>query len=177
MRSVETAAPSLGVQAIAVPIRATAEIEPAVASFARQPNGGLILPTDTFIRLRQKQIADLAARHRLPAIGAEGDFANDGGLMYYSASNNVPDQMRRAAGYVDRILKGAKPADLPIQAGGQVKLVINLKTAKALGILAARPLGSRRRGDRVKRREFITGSEVRRCRGRLRRARSMRTAA
>ena len=90
MRSVETAAPSLGVQAIAVPVRATAEIEPAVASFASQPNGGLILPTDTFIRLRQKLIADLAARHRLPAIGAEGDFANDGGLMYYSASNNVP---------------------------------------------------------------------------------------
>ena len=133
MRSVETAAPSLGVQAIAVPVRATAEIEPAVASFARQPNGGLILPTDTFIR-RQKLIADLAARHRLPAIGAEGDFANDGGLMYYSASNNVPDQMRQAAGYVDRILKGAKPGDLPVQRADKFKLIINLKTAKALGL-------------------------------------------
>jgi putative ABC transport system substrate-binding protein len=134
MRSVETAAPSLGVQAIEVPIRATADIEPAVISFARQPNGGLILPTDTFIRLRQKLIADLASRHRLPAIGAEGDFANDGGLMYYSASNNVPDQMRQAAGYVDRILKGAKPGDLPIQRADKFKLIINLKTAKALGL-------------------------------------------
>jgi putative tryptophan/tyrosine transport system substrate-binding protein len=134
MRSVETAAPSLGVQAIAVPVRATADIEPALANFARQPNGGLILPTDTFIRLRQKLIADLAVRHRLPAIGTEGDFANDGGLMYYSVSNNLPDQMRQAAGYVDRILKGAKPGDLPIQRADKFKLIINLKTAKALGL-------------------------------------------
>jgi putative tryptophan/tyrosine transport system substrate-binding protein len=104
MRSVEAAAPSLGVQAIAVSVRATADIEPAVESFARQPNGGLILPTDTFTRLRGKLIADLAARHRLPAISAEGDFAKDGGLMYYSAAVNVPDQMRQAASYVDRIL-------------------------------------------------------------------------
>ena len=134
MRSVEAAAPSLGVQAIAVSVRATADIEPAVESFARQPNGGLILPTDTFIRLRGKLIADLAARHRLPAISAEGDFAKDGGLMYYSAAVNVPDQMRQAAGYVDRILKGAKPGDLPIQRADKYTLIINLKTAKALGL-------------------------------------------
>ena len=134
VRSVKTAAPSLGVQAIEVPIRATADIEPAVISFARQPNGGLILPTDSFIRLRQKLIADLAVRHRLPAIGTEGDFANDGGLMYYSVSNNVPDQMRQAAGYVDRILKGTKPADLPVQLPSKFVLSINLKTAKGLGL-------------------------------------------
>jgi putative tryptophan/tyrosine transport system substrate-binding protein len=134
MRSVEAAAPSLGVQAIAVSVRATADIEPAVESFARQPNGGLILPTDTFIRLRGKLIADLAARHRLPAISAEGDFAKDGGLMYYSAAVNVPDQMRQAASYVDRILKGAKPGDLPIQRADKYTLIINLKTAKALGL-------------------------------------------
>jgi putative ABC transport system substrate-binding protein len=134
MRSVKTAATSLGVQAIDVPIRSTADIEPAVISFARQPNGGLILPTDSFIRLRQKLIADLAVRHRLPAIGTQGDFANDGGLMYYSVDNNVPDQMRQAAGYVDRILKGAKPGDLPIQRADKFKLIINLKTAKALGL-------------------------------------------
>jgi putative ABC transport system substrate-binding protein len=134
MRSVETAAPSLGVQAIAIPLRATADIEPAVASFARQPNGGLILPTDSFIRLRQKPIANLAAHHRLPAISASGDFANDGGLMYYSAADNVPEQMRQAAGYVDRILKGAKTGDLPIQRADKFKFIINLKTAKALGL-------------------------------------------
>jgi putative ABC transport system substrate-binding protein len=96
MRSVETAALSLGVQASAMPVRTSADIEPAIASFARKPNGGLILPTDTFIR---KLIADLAARHHLPALGAEGDFAKDGGLMYYSAAINVADQMRQAAGY------------------------------------------------------------------------------
>ena len=174
MRSVETAAPSLGVQAIAVPVRATAEIEPAVASFARQPNGGLILPTDSFIRLRQKLIADLAARHRLPAISAQGDFANDGGLMYYSANEQLPDQMRQAAGYVDRILKGSKPGDLPIQRADKFKLIINLKTAKALGLTvpldAARP---RRRGDRVRSGASSSRcSAVRRRRGRSQRARS-----
>jgi putative tryptophan/tyrosine transport system substrate-binding protein len=134
MHSVETAGPSLGVQAIDILVRATADIEPAVISFARQPNGGLILPTDSFIRLRQKLIADLSARHRLPAISAGGDFAHDGGLMYYSATNNVPDQMRQAANYVDRILKGAKPGDLPIQRADKFKLIINLKTAKVLGL-------------------------------------------
>ena len=88
MRSVEAAASSLGVQAVAVPVRATADIEPALASFARQPNGGLILPTDTFTRLRQKLIADLAARHRLPSIAATNDFPKDGGLMYYGTIVN-----------------------------------------------------------------------------------------
>jgi putative tryptophan/tyrosine transport system substrate-binding protein len=134
MRSVETAAPSLGVQAINIPVRSTADIEAGVISFANQPNGGLILPTDSFIRLRQKLIADLAARHRLPAISGGGDFAHDGGLMYYSATNNLPDQMRQAAGYIDRILKGAKPGDLPIQRADKFNLIINLRTAKALGL-------------------------------------------
>jgi putative tryptophan/tyrosine transport system substrate-binding protein len=134
MRSVETAAQSLGVQASAMPVRSSADIESAIASFAHQPNGGLILPTDTFIRLRGKLIADLAARHHLPALGAEGDFAKDGGLMYYSAAINVADQMRQAAGYVDRILKGTKPGDLPIQRANKYTFVINLKTAKALGL-------------------------------------------
>jgi putative tryptophan/tyrosine transport system substrate-binding protein len=134
MRSVEAALPSLGVQAIAVPVRTTADIESAIQSFARQPNGGLILPTDAFIRLRGKLIADLAARHRLPAIAAYTEFAKDGGLMCYGAEINVTGQMRQAATYVDRILKGAKPADLPIQRADKYTLVINLKTAKALGL-------------------------------------------
>jgi putative ABC transport system substrate-binding protein len=81
--SIEAAASSLGMQAIAIPVRATADIEPALEGFARQPNGGLVLPTDTFTTLRQKMIADLATRHRLPSIGANPDTAKDGFLMYY----------------------------------------------------------------------------------------------
>jgi len=134
MRAVETAAPSFGVQAIAVPVRTTADIEPALASFARQPNGGLILPTDTFTRLRQALITDLAGRHRLPSIGAESEFAKAGGLMYYSANINLVTQFRQAATYVDRILKGAKPGDLPVQQADKYTLAINLKTAKTLGL-------------------------------------------
>jgi ABC-type uncharacterized transport system substrate-binding protein len=132
MRSVEAAVPSLGVQAVAVPVRTTADVEPAIESFARQPNGGLILPTDAFTRLRGKLIADLAARHRMPTIGAYTEFAKDGGLMCYGAEINVTNQMRQAATYVNRILKGAKPGDLPIQRADKYTLVINLKTAKAL---------------------------------------------
>jgi putative ABC transport system substrate-binding protein len=140
MRSIEAAAPSLGVQVIAVPVRATADIEPAIESFARTPNGGLILTSDTFTRLRHKLIADLAARHRLPSISAEEPFVRDGGLMYYGASVNVLEQMRQAANYVDRILKGTKPGDLPIQRADKYTLIINLKTAKALGLTVPLPL-------------------------------------
>jgi len=113
MRSIEAAAPSHGVQAVLVPVRTTADIEPAFEGFARAPNGGLILPTDSFTNLRSSLIIDLAARHRLPAISAYERFPKDGGLMYYGASINVPDQFRQAATYVDRIFKGVKPGDLP----------------------------------------------------------------
>jgi putative ABC transport system substrate-binding protein len=133
MRSIEAAASSLGVRAIAVPVRATADIEPAITSFAREPNGGLILPTDTFTR-RQELIVELADRHRLPAISWDPEFAKDGGLMCYSVTVTTLDQYRQAAGYVDRILKGAKPSDLPVQQGDKYTLVINLKAAKALGL-------------------------------------------
>ena len=104
-------------QAVAVPVRATADIEPAVESFARQPNGGLILPTDSFTRFRQKLIVEVASRNRLPSISADEDFARNGGLMYYGADINLVDQFRQAATYVDRILKGAKPGELPVQRG------------------------------------------------------------
>jgi putative ABC transport system substrate-binding protein len=140
MRSVEAAAPSHGVQAIAAPVRTTTEIEAALQNFSREPNGGLILPTDTFTRLRSKLIAELAERHRLPSISAYGDFAQDGGLMYYGAFINLPDQYRQAASYVDRILRGEKPGDLPIQRAVKYTLVINLKTAKALGLTVPLPL-------------------------------------
>ncbi len=140
MRSVEAAAPTLGVQAIAAPVRATTDIESALQDFARQPNGGLILPTDTFTRLRSKLIAELTQRHRLPSIAAYDGFAKDGGLMYYGVAINLLDQYRQAASYVDRILKGAKPADLPVQRADKYTLVLNLKTAKALGLTVPLPL-------------------------------------
>jgi putative ABC transport system substrate-binding protein len=134
MRSIEAAAQSLGVQAIAVPVHATGDIEPAVENVARQPNGGLILTTDTFTGLRQKLIIDTANRHRLPSIATTVDFVKDGGLMNYTYNLDLVDVFRQAAGYVDHILKGAKPADLPVQMPTKFRLAINLNTAKALGL-------------------------------------------
>jgi putative ABC transport system substrate-binding protein len=134
MRSIEAAARSLNVQVTATPIRATDDIEPTLETFARLPNGGLMLPTDTFTRLRLQLIVDTANRHRLPSISASTGFAADGGLLYYSYNVVMIDIIRQAAGYVDRILKGTKPADLPVQLPSKFKLVINLKTAKALGV-------------------------------------------
>jgi hypothetical protein len=104
--------------------------------FAHQRNGGLMLPTDTFTRLRAKFIADLALRLRLPTISADDEaFARAGVLMYYGVTDaSVVNQFRQAATYVDRILKGTKPAELPIQSPDRYTLIINLKTAKALGL-------------------------------------------
>ena len=140
MRSVEAAAPSRGVRAIAIPVRATTEIEAALQNFSREPNGGLILPTDSFTRLRSKLIAELAERHRLPSISAYDGFAKDGGLMCYGSYINLPDHFRQAASYVHRILKGEKPGDLPIQRSVKYTLRLNLKTAKALGLTVPLPL-------------------------------------
>jgi putative ABC transport system substrate-binding protein len=140
MQSIEVAAPSLGVQASVTPVRATADIEPAFERLAGAPNGGLILPTDSFTNLRIELIADLAARHRLPSISAYDRFPKVGGLMYYGVSISALDQFQQAASYVDRILKGAKPGDLPIQRADKYTLVINLKVAKALGLTVPLPL-------------------------------------
>src|SRR5439155_7693010 len=123
-----------------VPVRATADIEPAFETFAGGPNGGLILPTDSFINLRHQLFADLAAHHRLPSISAYDGFPKAGGLMYYGASINVVDQFRQAATYVDRILKGTKPGDLPVQRADKYTLAINLRTAQALGLTVPLPL-------------------------------------
>ena len=140
MRAVETAASSRGVRAIAIQVGAAADIDPAITTFARESNGGLILPTDTFTLLHQKQIVELADRHRLPAISWNPEFARVGGLMSYSVTVTTLEQYRQAAAYVDRILKGAKPGDLPIQQADKYTLVINLKTAKALGLTVPLPL-------------------------------------
>ena len=130
----EAVAPSLRVHVIAVPVRSTADIESALAGFSQQPNSGLALPTFTPGFEQQRLIADLAVRYRLPSISSTR-FAHDfGGLMDYGISGGYVGQFGQAAGYVDRILKGTKPADLPVQAPTQYRLVINLKTAKALGL-------------------------------------------
>jgi putative tryptophan/tyrosine transport system substrate-binding protein len=134
MRAIEAAASTLGTQVVAVPVRTDAELEPTLTNFAQQPNGGLILPTDTFVRLHLKPIADLASRLRLPSICYDSEFPKLGGLMSYSSDVNYAEQSREASGYVDRILKGAKAGDLPIQGPDRYKVVINLKTAKALGL-------------------------------------------
>ena len=134
MTVIEGAASSLGVQAIAVPGRATANIEPALASFARQSNGGLILLGDSFSVLRYSLIADLAVHFRLPSIGQQPNYAKNGGLLEYSDTTELVDQCRRAATSVDRILKGEKPGDLPVQPPTKLELIANMKTAKALGV-------------------------------------------
>ena len=131
-RAVEAAAPSLGVKATATPVRNAADIERAINAFAPEPNGGLIvLPSGATIVHRELIIA-LAARHRLPAIYAYRHFVADGGLICYGL--DLAEQYRGAAAYVDRILRGEKPGDLPLQQPTKFELVINLKTAKALGL-------------------------------------------
>jgi putative ABC transport system substrate-binding protein len=134
MQAAEAAASSLGVQVIAAPIRAAADIEPAFAHIARQPNGGLMLMASSFTRLHLKLIADLAGYNRLPSIGADTGFAQAGGLVEYNPNIDLVGQYRQAATYVDRLLKGSKPGDLPVQAADRYRLIINLKTAKALGL-------------------------------------------
>ena len=109
-----------------------AEIERAVAAFARSANGGLIVTASPLAIVHRDLIITLAARHKLPAVYSDRYFVTGGGLISYGPS--MIDQYRRAAGYVDRILKGEKPADLPVQAPTKYELVINLKTAKALGL-------------------------------------------
>jgi putative tryptophan/tyrosine transport system substrate-binding protein len=139
MPVIEAAAPSFGVQAGAALVHSRADIEPALGSFARQPDGGLIMLGDSFTRLHGKLIADLAFRFRLPAIGSY-NFAEDGGLMVYDSNTDVRAQYRLAATYIDRILRGAKPGDLPVQAPTHYRFVVNLKTAKALGLTVPLPL-------------------------------------
>jgi putative ABC transport system substrate-binding protein len=140
VQAIEAAAASLSVQVIAVPVRATSDIELALESFARQPNGGLILTSDTFTTLRGSLIADLAGRYRLPSIASGASFVRNGGLMYYGTDIDLAGEYRRAATYVDRILKGSKPGDLPVQAPDKYTFAINLNTAKALGLTIPEPL-------------------------------------
>ena len=126
----KAAAASFTVQAIAAPVHDTSELEAVIAAQARAPNGGLVVMTDSFLVTHRAEITSLAARYRLPAVYPYRYYAESGGLLSYG--NDVPDNFRRAATYADRILKGAKPGELPVQAPVKFELVINLKTAKAL---------------------------------------------
>jgi putative ABC transport system substrate-binding protein len=130
--SIQSVAPSLGVELRPIDTRDAGEIARAISTFAGEPNGGLIVASGARVLLHRELIVALAARHRLPAIYPYRSHAMSGGLISYG-SDQV-DHMRRAAGYVDRILKGEKPADLPVQTPTKYDLVINLKTAKALGL-------------------------------------------
>jgi putative tryptophan/tyrosine transport system substrate-binding protein len=129
---IQSVAPSVGVDVSAINLRDAGEIEAAVADFAREPNGGLILTASALASVHRDLIVALAARYKLPAVYISRFYAAGGGLISYGP--DFIDQYRRAAGYVDRILKGEKPADLPVQAPTSYKLTINLKTAKALGL-------------------------------------------
>jgi len=136
--AIQTAAPSLRAEVNPVNVRDAGEIERAIAAFARSSNGGLIVPAGAGTTLHRDLIVTLAARHKLPAVYSERFFVAAGGLVSYGP--DFVDQFRRAAGYVDRILKGEKPADLPVQAPTKFELVINLKTAKALGLTVPQTL-------------------------------------
>jgi putative tryptophan/tyrosine transport system substrate-binding protein len=130
--AIQSVTPSFGVELTPIGLRDSGEIERDVAAFARGPNGGLIVTTNVLAALHRGLIITLAARHKLPALYPMRFFVTDGGLISYGPDAVV--QYRRAAGYVDRILKGERPADLPVQAPTKYETVINLKTAKGLGL-------------------------------------------
>ena len=129
---IQSVARSVGVDVSPVSVRDAGEIERAVTAFARFPHGGLVATASALTVVHRDLIVTLAARHRLPAVYSRRLYVDSGGLVSYGA--DVVDQFRRTAQYVDRILKGEKPADLPVQVPSKYELVINLKTAKALGL-------------------------------------------
>jgi putative ABC transport system substrate-binding protein len=129
---IQAVAPSVGMEVSTINVRDAAEIERGIVTFARSANGGLIVTASALSVVHRDLIVKLAARHKLPAVYYRRLYATDGGLISYGP--DIAEQNRRAAGYVDRILKGEKPADLPVQAPNKYELVINLKTAKALGL-------------------------------------------
>jgi putative tryptophan/tyrosine transport system substrate-binding protein len=130
--AIQSVAPSLGVEAMPIGVSDAGEIERAITAFARQPNGGLVMTATALGAIHRDVIIALAARYRLPAVYPYRFFVAAGGLISYGP--DTVDQYRRAAGYVDRILKGEKPTELPVQAPTKYELVINLKTARALGL-------------------------------------------
>jgi putative ABC transport system substrate-binding protein len=131
-RSAEAAAQGFAIEAIRAPVYEPADIEAVMAMLAREPEGGLILPIDSFAQLHRQLICEQAVRYRLPAISGTRKMAAAGGLVSYGI--DLPDQFRQAAGYVSRILRGEKPAELPVRMPTAFELVVNRKTATALGL-------------------------------------------
>jgi putative ABC transport system substrate-binding protein len=132
----ESAAGTLKVDALTVPVRSVSEIEPGIAALANTPNTGLVVSPDSFTQAHDKFIITLASKYRLPAIYGNRSFPAANGLMSYGP--NFIDAIQRSASYIDRILRGEEPADLPVQGPTKYELVINLKTAKALGLNVSR---------------------------------------
>jgi putative ABC transport system substrate-binding protein len=128
----EAAARSFKVAAVTAPVRSDAEIETAITSLGSEPGGGLIVMPGVYMNVRRMTIISLAERHHVPGVYSSSDYARDGGLLSYGA--DLTDMFRRAAPYVDRILRGAKPAELPVQLPTKFEMAVNLKTAKALGL-------------------------------------------
>jgi putative ABC transport system substrate-binding protein len=132
MPSFQTAARSLKVVPIVAPVHSDAEIETAIVALGREPGGGLVIPPDAFTFTHRAPIISVVARNNVPAVYPDSVFARDGGLLSYGV--DFVDLWRRAASYVDRILRGAKPAELPVQLPTKFEMVVNLKSAKALGL-------------------------------------------
>jgi putative ABC transport system substrate-binding protein len=132
MSSLETAARSLKVEPITAPVHSDAEIEAAIMALGREPGGGLVVIPDVFMVAYRAPIISAAARNNVPAVYAYSYYVRDGGLLSYGV--DVVDTYHRAASYVDRILRGAKPAELPVQFPTKFEMAVNLKTAKALGL-------------------------------------------
>jgi ABC-type uncharacterized transport system substrate-binding protein len=132
IRALESAAPSVGVKPIAAPVRTPEDIESFIAGFAREPNGGLIAAPDVYLTSHFSQIKHLAESNRLPVVYPYAYSSRDGGLLSYGA--DLKDLFRRVADYVNRILRGEKPGELPIQAPTKFELIVNLKAAKAIGL-------------------------------------------
>ena len=146
LRSIEAVAPSFGVKVIAAPVHSEVEIRQAIESLGSEPNGGLLMPTDSFTEVHGDLIRELSTRYRLPAISSSSTGGvRKGGLMYYGI--DYESVFRRAAIYIDHILKGAKPGDLPVQTPTIFRLVINLNAARALGIEV--PMGLMLRADEM----------------------------
>src|SRR5215469_7237100 len=132
LRSTQSAAEQFSFDVLDTPVRDITELESGISAVAREPGGALLLPPDPFLNGHRKRIVELAARNQLPLVSALRSFADEGGLLAYGVY--IPELFRQAAGYVDRILRGEKAADLPVQTPTRFELVINIKTAKTLGL-------------------------------------------
>jgi putative tryptophan/tyrosine transport system substrate-binding protein len=138
---IQSVAPAVGLDFTPVNVRNATDIERSLAEFASMPNGGLIATGSALTVFHRDLIVAVAAKHKLPAVYFQRQFVDGGGLVSYGS--NWTEPFRQAAGYVDRILRGAKPADLPVQAPTKYELIVNLRTAKGLGLTVPQPLLSR----------------------------------